>query len=70
MTRNYYRRKNRRNYRKKAKPRGRMEIYGDAGSQLWRDVKYLKGLVNVETKFVSTSYGNNISRINYSRIKT
>jgi hypothetical protein len=50
-----YKRRYNRKYRKRK--RGRKKIYGDAAGQLWKDVKYLKGLVNTETKFVSNSIG-------------
>jgi len=49
--------KRRRYNRRRKRKRGRKKIYGDAAGQLWKDVKYLKGLVNVETKFVSNSVG-------------
>ncbi len=40
----------RRRYKKRAKA-GRMQIYGAAGKQLYRDVRSLKRLINVEFKF-------------------
>lgn len=50
----------RRRYRRK--PIGRMAIYRRAGSQLWKDVKYLKSIVNVEKKFIDiTNSAQNIS---------
>lgn len=33
----------------------RWQVYGNAASQLWRDVKYLKSLINVEHKYVDTT---------------
>lgn len=34
----------------------RGSVYASAGRQLWKDVKYLKGLVNAETKFIDNAY--------------
>lgn len=35
--------------------RGRMGIYRAAGSQLWKDVKFLKSVINAEKKYFDTS---------------
>jgi len=54
MYKKQYRRRPRRSY----KPKSRWSIYGQAGKQLWKDVKALKNLINVEFKvkdLVSTS---------------
>ncbi len=46
-----YKRNNRR--RRRRRP-GRMAIYKGAGQQLWRDVKSIKRLMNVEFKFIDS----------------
>lgn len=45
----------RRRFRRKMRPRrktkqSRWSVYGNAASQLWKDVKYLKSVINVEYK--------------------
>ncbi len=40
-----------RNRRRRRAPEGRMQIYGKAARQVWRDVKSVKRLINVEFKF-------------------
>lgn len=47
----------------KKKTAGRMQVYGAAASQLYKDVKYLKDMVNVESKefiqpIIGTQYSN------------
>lgn len=49
-----YRRRRRRQYRKRPM---RRQIYGAAASQLWKDVKLLKDIVNVEYKRVELASG-------------
>lgn len=41
--------------RRKMRRSSRSKIYKAAGSQLWRDVKWLKSVVNVEKKYIDTS---------------
>lgn len=48
----YKRRYNRRYKRRRP---GRLQIYKNAGSQLWRDVMWLKSVINVEKKYVDSS---------------
>lgn len=45
-----YRKKSYRRKSYRRRPMGRMAIYKRAGGQLWRDVKYLKSVINVESK--------------------
>jgi len=37
---------------KRRRQKGRAEIYGDAGYQLYKDVQLIKELINVETKYI------------------
>lgn len=47
-----YRKKSYRKYgKKKAPARSRYDVYGTAGKQLWKDVKWLKDMINVEEKY-------------------
>lgn len=50
----------RRNYKKKGNNNARIagtraQMYYGAGAQLWKDVKYLKSVINVERKFIDVS---------------
>lgn len=49
----------RRKYYRRKKP-GRLQIYGRAGKQLYKDVMYLKTLVNAELHTYTRSLSNNI----------
>lgn len=53
--------------RKMIKKPSRWEVYGNAGSQLWKDVKMLKNLINVEFKVVE-KYESGISAPNSGTI--
>ncbi len=44
----------RRPYRRRRRKAGRMQVYKAAGKQLYRDVRSLKRLINVEFKFLDT----------------
>lgn len=56
----YRRYSRRRRYRRK--PRSRWQVYGAAGKQLWRDVNYLRSLVNAELHHKDYSFtANSIS---------
>lgn len=65
---------NKKNYRKRGrrrrpyKPRSRYQNYAGAAKQLWRDVKMIKDMVNVETKIIRTpvSYTPDWNGINNS----
>lgn len=50
-------------YRRKAvaKKPSRWQIYKAAGSQLWRDVKWLKSVVNVERKYSDYTFNSTVS---------
>ncbi len=50
----------RRNYKKRGPVSKRVNVYGKAGVQLYRDVKYLKTLVNAELHHHIFGYSNNI----------
>lgn len=50
----------RRRTRRRAPP-SRSSIYGAAGSQLWKDVKYLKSVINVESKWHDTANSVNVT---------
>lgn len=54
-----YKRRYRR--RRQVKKPSRWQIYGAAGKQLWRDVKYLKSIINVERKYNDTTFTNTVS---------
>lgn len=47
--------------RKRNPVKKRVQIYGKAGSQLYKDVMYLKGLVNTEPKYHIVQSANNFS---------
>lgn len=47
----------RRRYHQATKKRGR--VYGDAAFQMWKDVKYLKSVINVEQKWHDTATAAN-----------
>lgn len=51
----YRKRYRRRRFYKKRAPPSRWSIYSNAGKQLWKDVKYLKNLINTEFKYLDTS---------------
>lgn len=57
--RNYANSKKRRYYRKPPPTRG--EIYGKAGSQLYKDVMTLKNLINVEFKVKDTTFADSVT---------
>lgn len=50
-----YRKPYRRTYRRRRNNTYRWTTYGNAFQQLWKDVKYVKGLLNVEYKNIDTS---------------
>lgn len=52
---------NTKKYKKKNPYKKRVKIYGRAGLQLWRDVNYLKGLINTEPKTHVVTDANNFS---------
>lgn len=43
-------------YRRRRRAKTRGQIYGQAGYQLYKDVKYLKNLINVEFKYHDTQF--------------
>lgn len=50
----------RRQYYKKKQQPGRIQIYGQAGKQLYKDVLYLKTLINSELNYFPLTSSNNI----------